>query len=267
MSTLQQIVASIGGSVSYLTESETLFAAMTSSPDTTRKGHINTLIGALKTAGIWAQLDLLYVMAAGNAHDAGLNWVSPSTFPLSPTNSPTFTTDRGYAGNGTNSYLDTLWNPPVNGVHATRNSNHHMGWNRTSRAGADMALYGTYTFDATDNLSCFPRLADDTLLCRNNGGYTGSGTSPGSSGMFIGNRADASGWSVYRNGSLIGPISGASIALPGYTMLLLAWNADNTPGLFSTDQIAAFSAGGSIAGAEGAYYTAMNTYMTAVGAA
>ena len=40
-----------GGGGGYSVEAQTLFAAMTSEPDSTRKRHINTLIAALKTGG------------------------------------------------------------------------------------------------------------------------------------------------------------------------------------------------------------------------
>ena len=86
-------------------EATALFAAMSVQPDAARKALINSFIVALKTAGIWSELDLLYVMAAHDAQAAQLNWKAPAANTLSPQNSPTFTTDRGYQGNGTTSYL------------------------------------------------------------------------------------------------------------------------------------------------------------------
>lgn len=79
----------------YLTESCTLFAQMTSSPDATRKGLINTAIGCLQSNSLWTKEDWIVVMAAGNQHDALLDWANPSK-TLSVVGSVTFTTDLGF---------------------------------------------------------------------------------------------------------------------------------------------------------------------------
>lgn len=85
-----------GGGGSYSAEATTLFAAMTSSPDSARKGLIDTAIVCLKTNGVWAKEDWLVVMAAGNSHDGLLNWKDPSK-TLSIAGSVTFSpVDRGF---------------------------------------------------------------------------------------------------------------------------------------------------------------------------
>lgn len=103
-------------------ETGALLSAMTTEPDDTRKTLIDTTIKALKTAGIWAKLDTLYFLAAHNAQAARLNWKSPGTFTLSPVNSPTFTTDTGYASDGSTSYLNSGYIPNTHGVTLTANA-------------------------------------------------------------------------------------------------------------------------------------------------
>ena len=67
----------------------------------------NTLVTDLKTAGVWDKLDVFYCFATdGDSDFATLNWKAPSSFQITKTNSPTFTTNEGFAQSGT-AYLDT----------------------------------------------------------------------------------------------------------------------------------------------------------------
>jgi hypothetical protein len=86
-------------------EAQTYVEAMSVEPTEARKALIDTLVGGLKADGIWTKLDWLCLLAAHDAQAARLNAVSTGQL-LTATNSPTFTTDRGYAGNGTTSFLD-----------------------------------------------------------------------------------------------------------------------------------------------------------------
>jgi hypothetical protein len=92
-------------------EASTLVAAMTVPPTAERRKQIDTFIGALKAAGVWAKLDVLYVMAAHDSQAANLNWKSPSTLALVPQNAPVFTANQGYQGNGTSANLQLPYNP------------------------------------------------------------------------------------------------------------------------------------------------------------
>jgi hypothetical protein len=77
----------------------------------------NALIVALKAAGIWAKLDVFYVYANNGSQEFGtLNWINPTLYQCTLVNSPTFTANEGFAGNGTSSYIDTNFNPLINGL-------------------------------------------------------------------------------------------------------------------------------------------------------
>ncbi len=103
-------------------DTRALRAAMTVPPPPGRLWQIDQTIRQLKSHGIWQKLDVLWVMASHDAQAARLNWKAPASFALTEVNSPTFTADRGYAGNGSTSYLNTGWNPATNGVNYTLNS-------------------------------------------------------------------------------------------------------------------------------------------------
>jgi len=70
----------------------------------------NTLVVDLKSAGVWSKLDTLRVYATdGNSIFALIDWKRLAL--CTPSSSPTFTTNQGYQGNGTSSFIDTGFNP------------------------------------------------------------------------------------------------------------------------------------------------------------
>jgi hypothetical protein len=64
------------------------------------------LVIDLKDAGIWSKLDTFAVFATDGDEDFALiDWKRLSQYTA--VNSPTFTTDEGFTGNGTSAYIDT----------------------------------------------------------------------------------------------------------------------------------------------------------------
>jgi hypothetical protein len=88
------------------TESETLFNAMTTEPDNTHKGYVNTLIKALKDNNLWSKIDVAYLLAGHTnaASEALINIKNPGTNDATAVNSPTFTQYEGFTGNGWKRY-------------------------------------------------------------------------------------------------------------------------------------------------------------------
>lgn len=248
-----------GRVASYSAEATALFARMSVAPDATRKGHIDTLIGVLKTAGIWSKLDLFYILAAHDAQAARLNWVS-SSYDCTAVNSPTFTVDRGYQGDGATSCLDTGFNPGnAAGRKYAQNSAHLSFWSRT--AGETAGDMGSDT-----NLCFFARVPTNTLIHRVNNG-AGSVTNTDGSGDFIASRTGSAAADsiAYRNGVALGAAANASGAVPTTGTLTLLKR--NSPASFSNRQHAAASVGSGLTAAEAlALYNARQAYMTAVGA-
>ena len=66
----------------------------------------NTLLKSLKTDGIFAKLDGLWVFATnGDSDFATYNWIDSSKFQATKVSSPTFTTNVGFNGDGTSSHV------------------------------------------------------------------------------------------------------------------------------------------------------------------
>lgn len=113
-------------------ETTALVARFTTPPTTARKAVINTLILALKAAGVWSKLDVLYVFAAADSQAALLNWVSTS-FDGTATNTPTFAANRGYTGGATNKNVGTGFNAATApSPKFTQNSASVGGYSRTN---------------------------------------------------------------------------------------------------------------------------------------
>ena len=83
------------------------------------------MIQALKTGSIWSELDLFYLFAGdGDSNFATLNWKNPALYKATAVNSPTYTPNIGFTGDGANAYLNTNWNPTL-GTKFTQDSASH----------------------------------------------------------------------------------------------------------------------------------------------
>lgn len=92
-------------------------------PSASQRIKQNALVLALKAGGIWNKLDVLYIFANDGGSDfATLNWKSPNLYQSTLINSPTFTINVGFQGNGTSSYIDTNFNAVTQGVNYTQNN-------------------------------------------------------------------------------------------------------------------------------------------------
>lgn len=92
-------------------------------PSASQKALQNQLVVDLKDAGVWSKLDLFYVFATdGDSDFASINWKDPNNFEITEVNSPTFTTNEGFQGDGSSSYLDTNFIPSTDSTKSTSNT-------------------------------------------------------------------------------------------------------------------------------------------------
>ena len=242
-------------------ETTALVARFSGAPSLDRKVKIDTLIKALKVAGVWAKLDALYVLAAHDAQAAQRNWIADA-YNLTPTNAPTFTADRGYAGNGSTSYLDTGFNPSTAAGKFQRNDAYFGIWSRT--AGQTTASCAGY-FSGTDGVSILPRSASNLMTGRINQAAADD-TSPTStvtdgSGLFGVTRTGASALRLARNGAELDTGTTASTALVNGNFRLGSIGAVG----FSTIELSAGLIGSQLTVAEEtAAYAALNAYYSGV---
>jgi hypothetical protein len=84
-------------------------------PSDNQKLLQNQLLLDLKSAGVWTKLDTFANFATDGSSDFALiDWKKLTQYTA--VNSPAFTTNEGFRGNGTSSYIDTNFNAFLHGV-------------------------------------------------------------------------------------------------------------------------------------------------------
>jgi hypothetical protein len=84
-------------------------------PSDSQKLLQNQLVIDLKAGGIWNKLDTFANFATDGSSDFALiDWKRLTQYTA--VNSPAFTTNQGFKGNGTSSYIDTNFTPSTDGV-------------------------------------------------------------------------------------------------------------------------------------------------------
>lgn len=243
-------------------ETTAVLSRMTVAPDSTRQGHVNALIKSLKAAGVWDKLDCLYVMAAHDAQAARQNW-KQSGFNLTPVNAPTFVIDRGYRGDGSTSYLGSGFTPSAAGGLFAANSAHLGAYPLT-----DSGLSNEYDVGATTGTNSYLNSRNGTTIAGRINDASGSavmGAVASSIGHSVISRPTATERTSYRDGGPAFTVSGASSSglVPTAEFRVLAGG-----GQFSTRRLAATHWGAALTGSDVvAIYSALQSYLTAVGAA
>lgn len=246
----------------YTSEASALFARMSLQPSSTRKNEIDTLIGALVSAGVWAKLDALYVFAAHDAQAAVLNW-KQDLYNCTPIDDPQFDTDLGFTGDGTSSYLDTGFNPDTATSPNFLQDNSSMGvWSGTE--------VNATQYDCGSTSAAIVSRASSNALTRSSSPSSDTWALPAetSIGLTMFSRSDGDGYVAQRDTAAATSIVRASVALQSLPFYILARsNAGPVAANHSARRIQACFFGGSLtSGQRNSLYIALNTYMTAVGA-
>ncbi len=233
-----------------------------------RQVLVNSFIVGLKGDGVWVKLDRVWLLAAENTASALVDLVVNDVASTAVA-SPTFTTDRGYAGNGTTQYLDTTYKPSTDAIHYSLNSASLTLWNNTSRAADATIQMGGDDGVATASLSSFSSTGSSLRFILNSETVLANPAVAGSQGCGTVNRNGSTSTDVqgYYNGVVLtGATSQTTVAVPTTNFFICGISVN---GLFAggtTDQISAAIIGGSLTATDaGNLYSRLRTYMTAVG--
>lgn len=243
-------------------ETTALLSRMTVTPDATRQGHINTLIKSLKTAGVWSKLDCLYVMASHDAQAARLNW-KQAAYNLTPINSPTFTVDRGYQGDGSSSLLDSGFDPVLAAGQVSLNSVHLGTWTyqdaiNTAFGVGNLGLTIRPRTSSLNNMDA--RVHSSTILVNvaSMSGYS----------HYVVNRNGSAGFDIWGGGLKRSTIADATTSMNSLAMGVCARRIGASSFQYDTSLRCAQHWGAGLTETESAaLYAALQTYLTAVGAA
>jgi hypothetical protein len=255
--------ASAGGGCSQAT-SFVSRASLTGSDVTNYTNFICSLV----TNGVWAKLDVLYVLAAPNATVANLNLLS-SLYTATPTNSPTFTAYSGYNGDGSTSYIDSNWNVATAPVNYTDNAASIFAWSGSNTRTDSAPIVGT---EANGVYSAYinPWNASLNNVSHALNSVPTNAFAPGqANGLFTLSRASSASYVVYLNSSALGTQTAASVALPlGGDFWICGANGRGLGSNAYSNRIVTMAGwGGTLTATDVAnLYSAGSTYLTAVGA-
>jgi hypothetical protein len=92
-------------------------------PDAAQRIKGDALMRTIVNSGFISEADILLIMANNGSSGFGnINWTNPANFKAAYVNAVTFTPNKGARPNGTDSYVETNFNPTTNGVHYTLNN-------------------------------------------------------------------------------------------------------------------------------------------------
>jgi hypothetical protein len=246
--------------VSYDSDAAAIFAAFSIAPTPARKAIINAYIVGLKADGIWPLLDLLYLMAAADSQAGTINWKSPASFGLIGVNSPSFTADRGYTGNGTSSRLRTQYTPSVNGVNFQKDNASGWVWLGSNASSGATPDFGSTTAPRVVITGSNAGTASGDINTAAGASLSAAFATPGMIG--IQRRASAD-----RRFFLNGVQAATSATVSTGAASQEQWVCGANASAFSNKQQAMAAWGASLSGLEAAFYTRTLTYLQSVGAA
>ena len=221
----------------------------------------NQLVLDLKSAGVWNKLDSLRVYATDGSSDYALiDWKRLTT--CTAVNSPTFTTNAGYKGNGTSSYIDSNFDPSVNGVNYTTDNASIFAYISAARTTGQIQAYqGLFAGVSWLLISAGTNAIGESYI-NSTTGVTNTTTGVG---FQLVNRIDASTVNVYYQGVLRNTNNASnSVSLPTSKIWDFAAN-NNASGIFFSDvQNAIVGYGANLDTEQSAFNTAVNLYMTSL---
>lgn len=244
------------------TAAAALFGAMTTQPDAARKVLIEALIAGLIADGLWSRLEAFWITAAHDSQAGRLNWKTPGTFTLTENGTAgggTWTTDRGWAGNGTDGYLSSGLAPNACTL-LTQNDALAFAWSRSTAQSA-VACFGTIT---GAGVIVQPRNTSDLFGYRLNQTTSTTTANADGTGLYAVSRTGASATQGYKNGAALG--SAGSVASATRNANALGIGRVNST--YTTVEVSVAGVGASLdATGQANLHTRLNTFMTAIGAA
>jgi hypothetical protein len=221
----------------------------------------NNLVVALKAGGIWSKLDSFRVYATdGSANYALIDW--KRLVNCTAVNSPSFTTNVGYRGDGTSSYINSNFTPSTDGVNYTLNSASIFAYISGVRTEGQIQAYQGLFFGASWLLiSAGTNTIGESYI---NSSASVNNTTTGI-GFQLVNRLNSTSLNVYFDGVLRNTnIAAASVSLPTGTIWDLAANNNATGVFFSDVQNAIVGYGANLDAEQSDFNTAVNTYMSSI---
>jgi len=226
-----------------------------------REAHVDALVVGLKNDGVWTKLDRLWLFAAENTQSALIDLVA--TDQATAVNSPSFTADQGYTGNGTNSYINTTYLPGTDGPNWTGNAASFGVWQRSTPAARNEVQMGANYFGHPSQIANF--FGDNNSYTQVNcsTSLTTSGTAV--AGLYAVDRSASNFTTLYINATASGTSTAVATAETDCNMFVLGRNDNSGSDSLtnpSTAQVSAAFLGGSLGASDQTdLYNRLVTYL------
>jgi hypothetical protein len=256
------------GQAAFDSEAQSIIDSFTGTYTQTQRQAINDLVVGIKDLlsirDLNDKFDTLYMLAAANTNDAGLNWANLASNTLTEVNNPTFTAFRGYTGNGTNMSLDTNYTPSTDAVNYKQNDASLFSY---SRSNINALEFDFCSNDDTNNLESYtaPRFTDLFIGKVNTTAAVGDTVAnTDSRGLALVQRIDASNIEGYMDGVRILQAARGSTGLAPNTFKILKRGESS---VFSNRQISLAGTACKFTQSENlSLYNLFQTYLTVIGA-
>jgi hypothetical protein len=220
-------------------------------PSASQRIKQNKLLVDLKAAGVWTKLDTLAIFATdGNSDFALIDWKKLSQYTAF--NSPTFTTNGGFAGNGTSSYVNSNFRGNA-GINYTINSASRFFW--VDNRGASTTWEG---MDATSGNNSANSSGNNHIINSGNTAFTGVAVNFAVDGWHSICKVDAANIALFTDTTRFDRISAAT-GLPGSNQVI-----GKRAGTFNATRFRIFGCGADLATENTDFYNAINTYLTSL---
>jgi hypothetical protein len=217
----------------------------------------NQLVVDLKDAGVWSKLDTFGVFATDGSSDFALiDYKRLSQYTA--VNSPTFTINEGFKGNGTSAYINSNYNPTTNGINFTTNDASLGFWEFSTTAGLNSVNMGSDSNlivlqQKFNGAQGFLRVNDTTNLVRPSlENYT--------AGFVIGQRINSTQTEYFTPAQLKISSSPSSVSLDNDTQTTLKQSTRYSDSLVSIQFFGSSFSSSEISD----FYNAVNSYITSL---
>lgn len=220
--------------------------------DATHKSAFNTFVVSAKAASLWTKFERCHWLANQHATAAKVCLKSLGTTQV-PAGTITFTADRGYAGNGSNGYLNTNFI-----LAGSIDSSHLALYNRTNRVSADtVSDMGAYDDTRMWSIAC--SYINNTYM-RNFDVGGNVGFAATAQGFWVNNRSGGAATQHYRNGVALPSLTQISLGALAIPIFIGAMDHSGVAEEFTTDQYAFWCGGSSLSAGD---VTNLNTIVEA----
>lgn len=208
----------------------------------------SNLISSLQAAGIWRLLDVFYIMNAGSQEYSTLNFKNPNVNQITLLNSPAWANNGGFTGNGTNSYLNTNFNPVTQGVNYTLDNASRIIWVKTDSGSLIDGITTSGNNRSTTILSTQQRINQGTTNLNASANLAGVG-------LKAINRTSNSNVDIFVNTTQLSRTAASSSVVSEDQFI------HRSGTVYGTNEISIYGMGADLSSLNTQLYNALNTYM------